>query len=220
MGIFGRIKNIAVADVNDFLDGLENPVSMVKQYIREVEEAAVQAQQAYANQLVAERQVDGLIAEAQKAVAKRTRQAELAVDQGEDGIAALALQEKLVQQQRLQTYLDQKELLAGQTAVLNEELTKLKDLHAVLQDKLLFLTSRANAAQAIQNANAALRSFDTNKIAGGLARIEAGIWRSEAQASAARHVQGVFGGGAPVNAGLAADVQEELKKLKAARSQG
>ncbi|MCZ8523425.1 MULTISPECIES: PspA/IM30 family protein [Paenibacillus] len=218
MGIFGRIKNIAVADVNDYLDGLENPVSMVKQYIREVEEAAGEAQQAYANQLVAERQVEGLIEGAQKTVAKRSRQAELAVDQGEDGIAALALQEKLVQQQRLQTYLDQKELLAGQTAVLNEELKKLKDLHAVLQDKLLFLTSRANAAQAIRRSNAALRSFDTNRIAGGLSRIEAGIWRSEAQAAASRHVQGVFSGGTPANAGLQADVQEELKKLKASRS--
>ena len=33
MGILKRIKNIVVADVHETLDKLENPVSMLKQYL-------------------------------------------------------------------------------------------------------------------------------------------------------------------------------------------
>ena len=38
MGIFRRIKNIALADVHSVLDKAEDPLSMIKQYLREMEE--------------------------------------------------------------------------------------------------------------------------------------------------------------------------------------
>ena len=37
MGIFKRVNDIAMANINEVLDKMENPLSMVKQYIRELE---------------------------------------------------------------------------------------------------------------------------------------------------------------------------------------
>ena len=54
MGIFKRVKHMATADMHNFLDKVENPVSMVKQYIRELEEQIGQAQQALAQQYFVE----------------------------------------------------------------------------------------------------------------------------------------------------------------------
>lgn len=55
MSIFRRIKNIVTADVHEALNKLENPVSMLKQYIRETEQQVVKAQQALSQQLFLEK---------------------------------------------------------------------------------------------------------------------------------------------------------------------
>ncbi|NIQ98868.1 MAG: phage shock protein A, partial [Gemmatimonadales bacterium] len=39
MGIFRRVSDILTANVNDLLDRAENPEKMIKQVIREMEEA-------------------------------------------------------------------------------------------------------------------------------------------------------------------------------------
>ena len=44
MGILKRIKNIVVADVHQTLDKIENPVSMLKQYLRETEQQITKAE--------------------------------------------------------------------------------------------------------------------------------------------------------------------------------
>ncbi|SIB28585.1 PspA/IM30 family [Mycobacteroides abscessus subsp. abscessus] len=38
MGVLKRMKRIVTADLHDAVDKMENPISLLKQYIREVEE--------------------------------------------------------------------------------------------------------------------------------------------------------------------------------------
>ncbi len=89
------MQNIVTADIHNLLDKAEDPVSMLKLYTRELEEQMAKAQEALANQLFAERKLDALIGETEKTIAKRTRQAELAVDREEDNIAEMALQDRI-----------------------------------------------------------------------------------------------------------------------------
>ncbi|KFN14447.1 pspA/IM30 family protein [Bacillus pseudomycoides] len=63
MSIFRRIKNIVTADVHEALNKLENPVSMLKQYIRETEQQVVKAQQALSQQLFLEKNMNLLLQE-------------------------------------------------------------------------------------------------------------------------------------------------------------
>lgn len=80
MGIFKRVKTIVQSDLHGFLDRIEDPVNMAKQYIRELEEQLNHAVEALSQQLLVERKHSALIEQTEAILAKRSRQAELAVD--------------------------------------------------------------------------------------------------------------------------------------------
>nr|WP_318506069.1 PspA/IM30 family protein [Bacillus sp. T3] len=82
MGIFKRIKTIAKADINGLLDGVEDPIAMLNEYSREMEQEMAKGQKALARQIFVENKQAALIQETKNLVDKRTRQAKLALDQG------------------------------------------------------------------------------------------------------------------------------------------
>jgi len=184
MGIFKRVKHMATADTNHFLDKMENPVSMVKQYIRDLEEQMGQAQQALAQQYWNERRYEAQIEETTALIMKRSRQAELAVDRQEDAIAELAIEEKLYNQEKLALYKTQHEAAKKQTAALLEQMKRMNEKYNELVLQKQNLLSRIRAAQAIQASTAALQPYDMDRVHHGLARIEEKVWQVEAQAYA------------------------------------
>src|SRR5690242_9105178 len=115
MGIFKRVRDIAVANVNEALDKLECPATMIKQYMRDIESEIARAEAAITTQLVMEKKQERLLADTEDLIAKRTRQAQLAIDTGEDNIAKLALQDKLAYEAKLGTYRDQYNTIKANT---------------------------------------------------------------------------------------------------------
>ena len=192
MGIFKRVKHMATADLHNFLDKVENPVSMVKQYIRELEEQIGQAQQALAQQYFVEHKYEQQLYELSALAAKRAKQAELAVSRGEDGIAEVALEEKLNAQTRLAASKAQYDTLKAQSVVLLNQIKQMKEKYDELQLKKQHLFSRINAAQAIRATSTALTTFDADRLNYGLARIEEQVWRLESGALAGRQVNEVL----------------------------
>ncbi|MCH1639909.1 PspA/IM30 family protein [Paenibacillus timonensis] len=215
MGIFGRMKDMAAADTHHLLDRMEDPVSMAKYYIRQLEDQIDHARQALRNQLAAEQHYDLLIAQTGQLIEKRTRQAGLAVDREQDEIAKLAIQEKLHHDKLRQTYLEQREVIRKQTAALKGEIGRLVELHQELGNKLTFLLARRNAMTALRATSAAVTAGDTGKIVRGFDRMEQKVMRLEAEVTSYQAVD---------QAGLRLadwseqdEVQAELAKLKAAK---
>lgn len=214
MGIFGRMKDIAAADVHRLLDNVEDPVAMAKYYIRQLEEQIDKARAALAVQIAAEQQYDVLIAGTGQVIDKRARQAELAVDRGEEEIARLALQEKLHHVKLHQTYMEQRETIQQQMEALRGEIGRLLDLRRELNDKLTFLIARMNAATALRATARAVPAIHAGKIARGFDQMEQKITRLEAGTLAYRTVD--------PSSRLSDwseqdEVQAELDKLKAAK---
>src|SRR3954467_15727475 len=104
MGILKRLKTITMAELNGLLDGIEDPIAMLNEYSREMEQEIVKGQKALARQIVVEKKQEALISEVKSLVDKRTRQAKLAIEQGEEQIAKLAVQEKLNNEKQLHLY--------------------------------------------------------------------------------------------------------------------
>lgn len=215
MGIFGRMKDMAAADTHHLLDRMEDPVSMAKYYIRQLEDQIDHARQALRNQLAAEQHYDLLIAQTGQLIEKRTRQAGLAVDREQDEIAKLAIQEKLHHEKLQQTYLEQREVIRKQTAALQGEIGRLVELHKELGNKLTFLLARKNAMTALRATSVAVTASDAGKIIRGFDRMEQKVMRLEAEVTSYQAVD---------QAGLRLadwseqdDVQAELAKLKAAK---
>ncbi|PEC52051.1 phage shock protein A [Bacillus cereus] len=216
MGILKRIKSIVVADVHQTLDKIENPVSMLKQYLRETEQQITKAEKALSHQYYLEKKYEALISETDALIAKRTRQAELAVSREEDHMAQLALQEKIVNEKKAELYRQQYEITKEQTATLYEQIDKLQKKYGELQYKELVLVSRLNAAQAIKESNRAIDSFHTESTAKGFARIESYVQKLEAETAASNYFYNMKSPNQQevLDQNLQEEVQRELEKLK------
>lgn len=217
MGVFRRVKEIVAADVHAILDKCEDPFSMAKLYLRQIEEQIEKTNGALASQLAAEQEYILIIEQTSQIIEKRMRQAELAVDREEDRIAAIAMEDKLQHQSLLQSYGQKLELIRGQIGTLKQEIVRLKELYRELQGRLRFLAARAQAARAIESA-AAIPVWQSDKALRGFERLEENVRRLEAGASATR-----FAASRPQSDLNRLDRNEEihaeLERLKAARKQ-
>ncbi|WP_338788503.1 PspA/IM30 family protein [Metabacillus sp. FJAT-53654] len=184
MGIFKRVKTIAVADMNHKLDKFEDPISMVKQYIRELETELEKAQSALANQIYFEQKHERLIEQVKTAIENRKRQQQLALEKNNDDMAKLAIHDRIEHEKKLQALEQQLASIKNQTKQLKAQVLKLKDTYAELQNRKALLISRANTAQTTYKIKSTLYSSQSENILNGFARMEDKVLRLEAQASA------------------------------------
>jgi len=184
MGIFKRLKTITMAEINGLLDGIEDPIAMLNEYSREMEQEIVKGQNALARQIFVEKKQAALISETKSLVDKRTRQAKLALEQGDEAMAKLAVQEKLSKENQLQLYVDQLVSIKGQTQILVEKLDQLKETYNQMQQKKILLASRANVAQSMKQIQKVTVSFNSDDIARGVTRAEEKILMMEAEVQA------------------------------------
>jgi phage shock protein A len=184
MGIFKRLKTITMAEINGLLDGIEDPIAMLNEYSREMEQEIVKGQNALARQIFVEKKQEALISEVKSLVGKRTRQAKLAIEQGDEQMARLAVQEKLNKESQLQLYVDQLTSIKGQTQILVEKLDQLKETYNQMQQKKILLASRENVAQSMKQIQKVTVSFNTDDIARGVTRAEERILMMEAEVQA------------------------------------
>lgn len=184
MGIFKRVKTIAKADMNGWLDNREDPIAMLNEYSREMEQEMAKAQSALSRQFFVEKKQAALILETKSLVEKRTRQAKLAIEQDEESMAKLAVQEKLTHDKQLSLYEQQYETIKEQTEILSEKLNELQQTYNELQHKKTLLVSRANVAQAIKQIQKVSGSFQTDNILRGVSRAEDRILLLETEVQA------------------------------------
>lgn len=216
MGIFRRVKTYTLAEINGLLDGIENPIAMLNEYSREMEQEIVKGQKALARQIFVENKHEALVSETKALVEKRTRQAKLALEQGEEAMAKLAIQEKLTNEKQLSLYQEQYESIQMQTKILLEKLEQLKETFYQLQQKKILLASRANVAQSIKQIQKATVSFQTDSIARGIARAEDHILMMEAEVQAGNQFSAPLAQFPIGNQNSISDeeVNSELEKLK------
>lgn len=184
MGIFKRIKTIAKADMNSLLDKAEDPIAMLNEYSREMEQEMVKAQKALSRQFFVENKQAALILDTKNIIDKRTRQAKLAIQHEDEQMAKLAVQEKLNYEKQLNVFQQQYGSIQGQTKMLKDKLQELQEIYSELQHKKVLLASRVNVAQSIKQIQNATASFQTDTISRGVARAEERILLMEAEVQA------------------------------------
>ncbi|MFC5449457.1 PspA/IM30 family protein [Paenibacillus aestuarii] len=216
MGIFGRIKHVVLAETNGWLDRIERPIDMVDQYLRSFNQELSKAQRALANQLFIEKRQAALVAETEAVIVKRARQAKLAVERGEDHIAKLALQEKILEEGKLAAYQAQYETIKNQTASLEEKIEQLRVKAEEFNHRRLLLASRANIAGSMKQLNQMAISFQTEPTSQGFARAEEQVLMMEAEVEALAHFTAPSKRTAPqyLDPRLKDDIELALAELK------
>ena len=147
MGIFKRISDIISANFNDMVEGYEDPEKMLRQAIREMEEAIGNAKPDVARAMASEKTVAKELASNEAQVTVWTHRAETAVEAGDDDLARKAITRKKEYEKIAAALRDQHDAAIEASQTLRRQLeamqAKLKDA----QRRLGTLTARQKAAQ-------------------------------------------------------------------------
>jgi len=131
MGILGRLSTLIKSNVNDLIDGMQDPAKEIDQMVRDMEESARQARTEVAECMAEEKRLGKRIETMDGEIKTWQDRAEAAVRAGDDGLAKEALRrrgEKEAERGESQKALQEQQVYVDQLA------TALKALEARVKD--------------------------------------------------------------------------------------
>lgn len=220
MGIFERLRRLASANLNAALDQFEDPIKMIDEVLRELDENIAKATTAVTSQLAVEKRFERELAEADAMIEKRDYQARQAVARGEEELAREALTDK-------KRYAEKRESLNGHYVTaktssdkLREQLEDMKEKVQDLKMKRETLAAQAQAAKASKTISETMSGAGSAGLDDAFTRLEDKIMQIQDQASAAQELaeQGKSLDDKfedLMKSGKEHDIDDELSKLKA-----
>ncbi|MFC5449567.1 PspA/IM30 family protein [Paenibacillus aestuarii] len=189
MGIFKRLRDMTMASINDLLDKAEDPVKMLNQFLRDMEEDILEAESAVAKQIAIEKKFKQQYEEAEEMVTKRSEQAMKALEQGNEDLARRALQDKKEHQERFDELKRQYDLAKTNADQLRNQLSEMKEEFGKMKNKKDLLIARAEAAKAQKQINQAMTGFGKDNAAKGFERMNDKVLQMEAEAQASGEIR-------------------------------
>jgi phage shock protein A len=160
MGILGRLSTLIKSNLNDAIDGMQDPGKELDQMVRDMEDSARQARSEVATCMGEEKRLGKRIEQIDGEIKSWTERAELAVRSGDDNLAKEALRrrsEKEAERAETQKSLQEQGVYVDQLA------TALKALEARVKDVKLrqgTLRERARAAKGVSPLSGKTSAFD------------------------------------------------------------
>jgi len=203
MALFKRIRDITAASINELLDKAEDPVKMLNQFLRDMEEDIAEVEIAVAKQIAVEKRFHQQLTEAQELADKRAQQAEKALEAGNEELARRALADKKEHQMRADEMKTQWESAKTTSESLKVKLLNMKDEFVKMKNRREILVARADAARVQKQINQVMTGFGTDNAAKGFKRMEDKVMQMEAEADASNEL-----------AGTGTDIDKEIKELE------
>ena len=219
MSIFGRVSDILTANIHEMLDRAEDPEAMVKQVIREMDEALQAARRNMARAIAGQRKLEKELQANKRLRDEWQQKAEQAIDLDRDDLARKALARKREHEDLVATLEEQSKAAEQTTGNLRRTLRALDAKLADAKRRRTMLVARKKAAEAQIAAEGHLaKGRDTAKAASfaKFERFEEGVEDLEAEATALAEISEE----AAVDAEFAdladdeADIEIELEELK------
>ncbi|MBF2064244.1 MAG: PspA/IM30 family protein [Calothrix sp. C42_A2020_038] len=214
MGLFDRIRRVVSANLNDMVSKAEDPEKMLEQAILEMQEDLVQLRQGVAQAIAAQKRTEKQYNDAQNEINKWQRNAQLALQKGDENLARQALERKKTftdSGNALKASLDQQ---TTQVETLKRNLIQLESKISEAKTKKEMLKARITAAKAQEQLQGMVRGMNTSSAMAAFERMEEKVLMQEARAQSAAELAGAdletqF---AKLEAG--SDIDDELAALK------
>lgn len=183
MGVFTRISNMVKGKVNATLDDMENPIELLDQKIREMEESLNKAKLSSAQVLGNVHETEKKLELAKKESADYDEKVKLAMSKGNENLAKRALQRKLDADKKVQSLTASYNQAKVSADALKKNLKSLEDEIQKTRSYRDEAAARSNNADASKQVNEILANVQTKKNSISLDDVERKIQRKEAMAS-------------------------------------
>ena len=184
MGLFNRVRDISLAQINSILDKAEDPVKLLDQYLRDMEKDISEAETAVAKQISLEKRLKQQLDEAKEMAAKREEQAMRALEKENEDLARRALEDKKDHQNRAEDFEGQWRRAKSTADSLRGQLNEMKREYDKMKGKKQTLQARAEAAKAQKKINEAFSGVGSGNSRKGFEKMEEKVFELEAQAEA------------------------------------
>jgi len=217
MGLFDRVRRVVGANLNDLVSKAEDPEKMLEHSILEMQEDMVQLRQGVAQAIAAQKRTQKQYNDADNEVNKWQRNAQLALQKGDENLARQALERKKTLSETstsLKTSLDQQ---TAQVDALKRNLIQLESKISEAKTKKEMLKARITAAKAQEQLGTMVRGMNTSSAMAAFERMEEKVMMQEAKAQAVGELAGndLESQFAQLES---SDVDDELAALKAQMS--
>ncbi|MBU7586236.1 MAG: PspA/IM30 family protein [Nostoc sp. TH1S01] len=220
MGLFDRIKRVVSANINDLVNKAEDPEKMLEQAILEMQEDLVQLRQGVAQAIAAQKRTEKQYNDAQNEINKWQRNAQLALQKGDENLARQALERKKTFTETstaLKTSLDQQ---STQVETLKRNLIQLESKISEAKTKKEMLKARITTAKAQEQLEGMVRGMNSSSAMAAFERMEEKVLMQEARAQSAAELAGADLESQFAKLEAGSDVDDELAALKAQMALG
>ncbi len=201
-GAFARISDILKSNINEMLDRAEEPDKMIRQMVRDMEEAVGKATASVGTAVANHKRLERQFNDKQSQVAEWQHKAERAVEAGEDALARRALERKAVFAKAAEDLAPAVEESRQTAEQLREQLRELKTKLEEARTRQGTLVARHQAAQARKRLAQSISGLGEDAFS-SFERFEQKVEESEAEAAAHVEISGEM-----------EDVEKEIRQLE------
>ena len=184
MALLERVSTLIRANLNDLIDKAENPETMIKQVILDMQNQLLQVKTQVAVSIADQHLLEQKQREAEENERQWRRRAEAAVDKNDDTLARTALERAMSYKQTAENFRQQVDDQKTQVENLKNALLKLQQKLDEARAKSDMLIAQHRRARAMHKAGQAERNMGTETNAAAFDRMRDKVQHSEATAQA------------------------------------
>lgn len=213
MGVFQRVRDITVATLNEKLEQSQDPVTLIDQFLNETRQEIAEAEKLHHHYYNHTKGLKQQVDQAKVMRDKREEQALLALKADEEHLAKLALQEKIIYEEKMEQYSGLYTQSLASLQELEAQLNELKTEYQIVYNKRQYYHARMETLRLQQRMNQ--RMGNTQDVPKMFGRLEDRVSDLELEARSLRELrkngEDLFN---DISGSIQSTLDQELARLK------